>query len=333
MAGRIHVEPARLFRFLAITAALTMVVIGGLRAGFGAFLELRVDTRAVVFSMQPAASPPVDNALVITPSAVAPESIPEPQSVLTSIRERGRLRVGLIGDGIPFAFRNDRNQLVGFDVEMAQHLAADLGVAVQFVRFAQADLAEQVRRRTVDIVMTGARVTPERAAEFAVSEPYLEETLAIVTQDYRRRSFQSWTAIRDMGRVRLGVQNLPYYVGTIQRLVPDARLEVIEETTELIDSSSTYDAYVLPAERGSVLTMLNPRFSVVIPEGATIKMPLAYPIAGGDESWIRFVNTWIGLKKGDGLIDTLYDQWILGRATTRTRPRWSIIRNVLHWVE
>jgi hypothetical protein len=181
--------------------------------------------------------------------------------------------------------------------------------------------------------MTGARITPERAAEFATSEPYLEETLAIVTHDYRRRSFQSWEDIRNMGAVHLGVQNLPYYMGTFQRLVPDARLEVIQETTELIDANAPYDAYVLPAERGSVLTMLNPRFSVVIPEGASVKMPLAYPIAGSDESWIRFVNTWIGLKKGDGFIDTLYDQWILGRAATRTAPRWSIMRDVLHWVE
>ena len=74
---------------------------------------------------------------------------------------------------------------------MAQDLAANLGVAIEFVRFAQGELNAQVQKRTVDIVMTGARVTPERAAAFVMSEPYLDETLAIVTQDYRRGSFQS----------------------------------------------------------------------------------------------------------------------------------------------
>ena len=333
IAGRIQLQPARLLRFLAITVALSTVIIVGLRVRFETSVDARVDGRAVVYSMEPAVSPPVDNALVIGPSDVPQESIPESDRVLAGIRERGRLRVGLIGDGIPYAFRNDRNQLVGFDVEMAQDLAANLGVAIEFVRFAQGELNAQVQRRTVDIVMTGARVTPERAAAFATSEPYLDETLAIVTQDYRRGSFQSWEAIRNMGAVRFGVQNLPYYVGTIQRLVPNARLEVITETTELIDPAAPYDAYVLPAERGAVLTMLNPRFSVVIPEGASVKMPLAYPIAGSDESWTRFVNTWIGLKKRDGFIDTLYDQWIRGRAASRKAPRWSIIRDVLHWVE
>lgn len=120
---------------------------------------------------------------------------------------------------------------------------------------------------------------------------------------------------------------------TVRRLLPDARLTIIPETRELIDPDASVDAYALPAERGSVLTMLNPRFTVVIPEGATIRMPLAYPIAGRDASWVRLVNTWIGLKKREGFIDALYAHWILGRAAESAEPRWSIMRNVLGWVD
>jgi hypothetical protein len=169
---------------------------------------------------------------------------------------------------------------VGLDVEMAQQLASDLGVGIQFVRFDQVELPVQVRRRTVDIVMTGARLTPERSAEFVTSEPYLDETLAIVAPDHTRQQFRSWEAIRSLGPVRLGVQNLPYYIGAVRSLMPDADLTVIAETTELIQPESGLAAYVLPAERGSVLTMLNPQFTVVVPEGARVLMPLAYPIAG-----------------------------------------------------
>jgi Na+/H+-dicarboxylate symporter len=331
IAGRIHLRPARLVRFVVTTAVITVAMIVALRVGFEHLLDLRVDGRSVVNAMQPVASPPVDNATVIGPEAVPADAIPDAGRILAGIRDRHQVRVGIIGDGIPYAFRNDRNQLVGFDVEMAQHLAADLGVDVQFVRFPQDQLTRQVAARTIDIVMTGARVTPERAEAFATSEPYLDETLAVVTQDYRRREFESWDAIRAMGPVQIGVQNLPYYMGTIRTLLPGARLTVIPETTELIDANAPFDAYVLPAERGSVLTMLNPRFSVVVPEGTTVKMPLAYPIAGDDPSWIRFVNTWIGLKKREGFVDRLYEHWILGRSATHPPPRWSILGDVFHW--
>jgi Na+/H+-dicarboxylate symporter/ABC-type amino acid transport substrate-binding protein len=332
MAGRIRINRGRLMRFVLETAVLLVVMVAGLRAGFTRFVDTTVDGRSVVNAMMPIASDPVDNASVRSVDDVDPATIPDPAHMLDGIRERGTLRVGLIDDGIPYAYRNDRNQVVGFDVEMARQMAADLNVDIEFVRFAQADLDQVVRQRLIDIVMTGARLTPERAAAFATSEPYLDETLAIVTEDYRRGQFQSWDGIRALGGIEVGVQNLPYYMGTIRRLLPDARLSVLENTPELLDPAAHYAAYVLPAERGSVLTMLNPRFTVVVPEGATVKMPLAYPIAGADPSWIRFVNAWIDMKKREGTVDRLYAHWILGQNAVARRPRWSIARDVLHWL-
>jgi len=332
IAGAVRLQPAKLVRFVVTTGVVLAVVIVGLRAGFTAFINLTLDGRALVYAMQPLAFPAVDDRNVLAPADVGPASIPPADQILQAIQTRGRLRVGIIGDGIPYAFRNDRQQLLGLDVEMAQRLAADLGVGLEFVRFPMADLDHQVQARTIDIVMTGVRLTPRRAAAFTVSDVYLEETLGIVTRDERRREFESWDSVRRMGAVRLGVRNLPYYIGEIKTLLPAARLSVIEETPELIDPAAPYDAYVLAAERGSVLTMFHPRYSVVVPQGATIRMPLVYPLAGNDAAWLRYVNTWVGLKKRDGFIDALYEQWIRGRAAAHPRPRWSVVRDVLHWV-
>ncbi|HMB69867.1 MAG TPA: cation:dicarboxylase symporter family transporter [bacterium] len=327
VAGAIRVRPGRLVRLAVLVSVLSAGLIVGLRVGFSRFLDLSPDGRAVVYGMEPMIYAP--DRVVLSPEDVPRASIPAPDAILEGIRARGSLRVGIIGDGIPYAFRNRDDDLVGFDVEMAHRLADDLGVEVEFVRFPQEELSEQVAARRVDIVMTGARVTPERAADFTVAVPYLDETLAVLTVDHRREQCRSWDAIRAMGPIRVAVQNLPYYLGTVRALLPEARLEVIPETKELIDPAAGYEIYLLPAERGSVLTMLNPRFTVIIPEGRTVRMPLAYPIAGDDPAWVRYVNTWIGLKQRDGFIDALYDHWILGEAAERDEPRWSILRNVL----
>ena len=92
-------------------------------------------------------------------------------------------------------------------------------------------------------------------------------------------------------------------------------------------------AYVLPAERGSVLTLLHPEYSVVVPQPETIKLPVAYPLARGDERWAAFINTWLELKRRDGTIDALYRHWILGHGAVPASPRWSVVRNVLHWTQ
>lgn len=87
----------------------------------------------------------------------------------------------------------------------------------------------------------------------------------------------------------------------------------------------------MPAESGSVLTLLFPKFTVVVPEPDIVKIPLAYPLARRDQDWAHFINTWIELKRRDGTIDALYGHWILGKQAAKRQPRWSIIRNVLHW--
>jgi ABC-type amino acid transport substrate-binding protein len=93
------------------------------------------------------------------------------------------------------------------------------------------------------------------------------------------------------------------------------------------------DAVLFPAERGSAWTLMYPAYSVVVPEPGIVKVPLAYPIARRDQAFAAFVNTWIDLKKKDGTMDAVYRYWILGQNPSARVPRWSIIRDVLHWVE
>jgi ABC-type amino acid transport substrate-binding protein len=93
------------------------------------------------------------------------------------------------------------------------------------------------------------------------------------------------------------------------------------------------DALALPAERGSAWTLMHPRFSVVVPQPGIVKVPLAFPLAGHDLAFASFVNTWIDLKRKDGTIQAAYDHWVLGLESGQREPRWSILRNVLHWID
>jgi ABC-type amino acid transport substrate-binding protein len=95
----------------------------------------------------------------------------------------------------------------------------------------------------------------------------------------------------------------------------------------------TIEAAAMPAESGSVFTLLYPKYTVVVPEPGVVKIPLAYPIARHDQELANFINTWIELKRRDGTIDALYGHWVLGKQPGKRQARWSIMRDVLHWAE
>jgi Na+/H+-dicarboxylate symporter/ABC-type amino acid transport substrate-binding protein len=249
------------------------------------------------------------------------------------IRARGVLRVGYLSDSLPFAFVNARGDLVGLDVEMAHVLAGDLGLSLELTPVSRGTLAADLDGGSVDLVMSGIALTTDRAAQMAFSASYLDETLAFVVPDHLREPFSSWDSIRLRGRLRIGVPPLPAYIAKIRRELPDAELVPIDSIAQVFkDKTFAFDAIVLTAERGSAWTLLHPQYSVAVPMPQPIKVPLAYPVAAHDEALAKVVSTWIELKQKDGTIDALFAHWILGRDASARQPRWSVIRDVLHWV-
>jgi ABC-type amino acid transport substrate-binding protein len=258
------------------------------------------------------------------------------KSQLELIRESIVLRVGYMDDSLPYAYFNAAGELVGFDVEMAHSLARELGVRLEFVPVERDPLKiwERIDGAYCDLIMSGVVVTAGRAGEVLFSHPYLDETMAFVVPDHRRRDFEEWDRIRGLKKIRIAVPEVSAFVEKLKTLVPNAEVITFRKPADLFgDRSKKPDATLLPAERGSVWTLIYPENCVVVPQPGSIKIPLAYLIVRQDQPLANLVNTWIELKKRDGTIAALYDYWILGRNAVPKQPRWSILRNVLHWVQ
>jgi Na+/H+-dicarboxylate symporter len=324
-------ERRKLVRYALVTGILTVVVIGGTRVLFARVLRQEYTKDKVIAGMHMRRH--------FGPSVVyrtPPPSLSEPKEdgQLEKIRARGALRVGYLTDALPFAFFNAQDELVGFDIEMAHSLAAELGLRVDFVPVDRTQFEEQLNGDYCDIVMSGVAVTTRRASRVLFSSVYFDETLGLLVRDEDRNRFSSWDQIRALGDITFLAPDLPYYIDKLRERAPRAKLRVVPEAASLLTApQNEFDAILMSAERGSAWTLLHPQYSVVVPEPGIVKVPLAYPIAGRDETFADFINTWIELKRKDGTIDDLYKYWILGQNATSRQPRWSIMRNVLGWVD
>jgi Na+/H+-dicarboxylate symporter/ABC-type amino acid transport substrate-binding protein len=330
ITGVLRVRRGPLLRYLAITTVLTLVVIGGARVVFIQLLGQQYTRDRVLAGMHLLQQPAPATVLKVRAESTTADSRP----VLARMRERGVLRVGYMHDAMPFSFFNEAGDLVGLDVELAHRLATELNVRLEFVPIERSDMAARLSAGDCDVVMAGVAVTTLRAAEMLFTATYLDETIAFVVPDHQRDRFASWQSIRELYPVTIAVPNVPYYIDKLRQRAPRAELRVIDDLSSLFGNwDSQVAAVAIPAERGSVWTLRYPQFAVVVPEPGVIKIPLAYPVPAHDPSFASFMNSWIDLKKKDGTIDTLYDYWVLGRNADPPHPRWSIIRNVLHWVD
>jgi Na+/H+-dicarboxylate symporter/ABC-type amino acid transport substrate-binding protein len=328
VTGHLRWRRGHLLSYAAITAGLIVVGIGGTRVLFAnATQEYSKDkVLASMYLLQQ----PVEATVARTWSPAPDTSLPP----LDAIAARKVLRVGYLPDALPFAFFNQQGDLVGFDVELAHRLAREMGVVLAFVPVDRERMPEQLAEGYCDLVMSGVVVTTDRARAMLFSDSYLDETAAFVVPDDQRGQFVSWDAIRARDDLTIAVPDVPYYVSQLRELLPRAVIQVHTAIEPLFDRKATHaDAVALPAERGSAWTLMYPQYSVVVPGPDPIRVPLAFPIGKRDERLASFVNTWIALKRKDGTLDAAYKHWILGQDAAPRQPRWSIVRNVLHWVE
>ena len=270
------------------------------------------------------------------------ESLPEPDASVTgeqdrmgTIQKRGRLRVGYVPDSLPFAFVNHANEVVGFDIELAHNFAKDLNVKLELIRVEKDQINKLLDSGQLDIVMSGLAQTPERMMKWRFAGSPMDLTLALLVPDHRRKEFATVADVRLIQNLTLGVgMQDSNFEDNVRRVLPDASIQSITSPRMFLRGKEPdVDAVVYSAEGGSAWTLIYPGYSVILPWPASAKRPVGYPVPNADPAWQQFVSTWVDLKKKDGTVDRLYAHWILGGGAISKEPRWSVIRDVLHWVD
>jgi len=328
LSGLLRFDARRIGRYVVITVLVTVAMFGGLRVLFATSMRPAFEGDALVRSMRPLLLQVPATRLTSLPAATG-----EVRPVLESIASRRAVRVGVLSERVPYAYEDRQGHLVGLDIEMAHQLAHDLQVHLEFVPLTVEAMPDALARGACDIVMSGVVATPLRAAAMRFSNPYLDETLAFVVLDHLRDEYDTWEGIRARGAVAIGVPNLPYFIAALKERLPEARIQPIGTDGDMFAHPLPFEAVMLSGERGAVVTLLHPEYSVVVPAPGVVKVPLAYPLAHRDENWAAFVNMWLEFKRREGTIDALRDHWIYGKDAIVVPPRWSIVRNVLHWVK
>ncbi len=100
---------------------------------------------------------------------------------LKRIQDAGKITIGLEGDWQPFSFHNEKDELVGYDVEVSRNIAKRLGVKADIVEGPWDGLFAGMDSGRYDIVVNGVDVTPERQKKYDFSDPYCyDHTVLIV---------------------------------------------------------------------------------------------------------------------------------------------------------
>ena len=320
---------------LLVNVALSSLVLGLSVVGIRTYLHTSfkdVYAKEKLLTDRQLLTTPVPSTL-LTAASPNPDPLLEGENHVERIRRRGIIRIGFDGDELPFAYFGADGTLVGFDIDMAHRLARDLDVEIEFVPFTSPSLFDQLQNDHFDVAMSGIEGTLKRAATLPLGDSYMDVTLGLVVLDHDKGEFRSIEALRAKEHLQLAVLAESFFAERLAAVLPNVEVVVLNsEASFFEDESLDVDALVTSAETGAAWTLLKPRYSVVNPLERSVRVPLYY-LTPAEEEFREFLKRWLELKRKEGLLDRFYDHWILGKSAEATTPRWSILRNVLGWME
>ena len=125
------------------------------------------------------------------------------QDALAAVRARGVLRVGATGDYKPMSFRDPATgQYWGFDAALAEELARDLGVKLEYVPTSWPTLMRDTLDGKFDLALCGITITPERRRQALMSDGYLGNGKTILCRAEDASKYTSLAAV-DRPEVRV----------------------------------------------------------------------------------------------------------------------------------
>lgn len=242
----------------------------------------------------------------------------EEDTSLSYIQDKGKFILGLDDSFPPMGFRDDQNNIVGFDIDLAQAVCEKLGVELVLQPIDWAAKEQELATKNIDAIWNGFSVTEERLANLTLSDPYMENSISLVV-----RKDSGITTMADMAGKKLAVQS----GSSAQEALDSEENKDFKESIGKINEFASYVTALMDLETGnsdavlmdSVVAnyMINDAgkdFKVL--EESLVAEEYAIGFRKGEEALCDAVNGALKELKEEGKVEEIATKWFGSDITT-----------------
>lgn len=242
-----------------------------------------------------------------TGAAETPES-----DILREIKERGVLRVGTAGDYQPMSYLDpETKRYVGFDAELAEDLAAEMGIGIEYVKTSWPTLMEDTLAGKFDLAVCGITVTEARKEQALMSDGYLENGKTVLC---RAEDAEKYTSLEAINKPEVRVMENPGGLNEkfARENLPEATLIIHEANQEIPGLVAAGEADVMITEimEAGFYTGEDPRLAAPLIHEPFTNGQLGFLMPKGNEALLEYVNAFLEREKENGRLEELAEKYI-----------------------
>ncbi|MDN0076633.1 transporter substrate-binding domain-containing protein [Crenobacter sp. SG2303] len=244
--------------------------------------------------------------LLVSLAMLATASSAFAADLIDTVHQRGTLKIGLEGTYPPFNFKDSKQQLTGFDVDVITEVAKRLKVKPEFTTAEWSGLLAGLQAGKFDVVVNQVSITPQRQQVFDFSVPYTISSPQLIVRKSETRSFKS---LDDLKGKKLGVGQGSNYADMAKKVAgievktyPGAPEYLQDLSSGRIDAALN-DSLLIPfAIKESKLPV-----KAGAPVGETVTM--AIPFAKGNPQFKSAIDGALNGMKADGTFKKISVKW------------------------
>ena len=123
-------------------------------------------------------------------------------NAVEALKERGTFVLGLDDSFPPLGFRDDDNEIVGYDIDLAKEVAKRLGVSFKAQPIDWDAKEMELETGKIDCIWNGFTITEDRKAALSMTFAYLDNEQVLVV-----RNDSGITSLEDMKGKTIGIQS------------------------------------------------------------------------------------------------------------------------------
>jgi len=247
---------------------------------------------------------------IITILAFLPFSL-NAESNLDKILSSGVLKVGTTGDWDPMTMKDPAtNKYKGFDIDVMNELAKDMGVKVEFVPAEWKTIVSGITSERYDI-STSVTKTPKRAEVAGFTDTYYKYGTVPLVLKKNLKKFSTWDSLNNSNVI------IATTLGTSQEekakeFFPKSKLNSVEAPARDFQEvlAGRADGNITSSTEANKLVIKYPQLAIV-PDGEKNPAFLAMMVPKSDDKWNNYVNDWIKKKKSSGFFTQLLGKYNL----------------------
>ncbi|MDI4639294.1 MULTISPECIES: amino acid ABC transporter substrate-binding protein [Halomonadaceae] len=223
------------------------------------------------------------------------------------------LKVGMSGGYFPFTFV-EQDELKGFEVDVLEAVADQMGVEVEFVTANFSGLFGMLESGRIDTIANQITITDEREAKYLFTDPYVYDGAQVVV----KRGNDSIHGVEDLRGKSVAVNLGSNYEALLEDLpyADEIDIRTYESNIEQDTALGRVDAFVMDRVSASQVIKEKP-LPLALAGQPFSQIRNALPFRESDAELRDRVNSALSALRSDGTLSAISERWF---GTDITRP-------------